>query len=111
MLQDGPAIWPRVIAHAAAQRDRGLWVAPVAEIAQYSLATRQVAVTALPVAGGWRLTVENRSSRPLDGLTLTLPADTLRATVDGRPSTDTRAGQLRLPALAPGARVTILAQR
>lgn len=109
--QDGPQIWPRVIAYAADARSRGLWVAPVSEIAGYSLATREVAVTALPVAGGAYLTVENRSSRILNGLTLALPAPAARVTIDGQAWTDVRAAQIRLPALAPGARVTIVTQR
>lgn len=109
--QGGPVIWPRVIAYAAAARERGLWIAPVAEIARHSLATRQVAVTALPVAGGTRLTVENRSDGRLDGLTLALPAGVAGLTVDGRASTDARGGQLRLPPLEPGAHVVVTARR
>lgn len=111
MQQDGPVIWPRVIDYAAAQRARGLWVAPVTKIARYSLATRDARVTALPVAGGWRLTVENGSAQALDGLTLSLPASLTRVTIDGRASSDVRGGQLRLPSLAPGASVVVLATR
>ncbi len=92
--QDGPAIWTRVVAYAAAQRDRGLWIAPVTEIATYGAATRQVAVTALPVAGGIHLTIENRDDRDLSGLTL-------RTTEASAPT---------LPTFAPGAVATIVAR-
>lgn len=109
--QGGPAIWPRVIDYAAAARERGLWVAPVTEIARYSLATRQIGVIALPVAGGLRLTVENQSGHRLDGLTIALPAPAARVTVDGRESADARGDQLRLPPLEPGARVVVVARR
>jgi hypothetical protein len=111
LQQSGPVIWPRVIAYAAAQRDRGLWVAPVTQIADYSLATREVNVTALPVAGGTRLLIENDSAQTLDGLTLTLPAPAARVTLDGRPLTDVRGAQVRLPALAPGASIVLVVLR
>ena len=71
--QGGQVIWSQVVDYAAARRDRGLWIAPVTEIATYGVATRQVVVTAVPVAGGSRLIVANRTDRPLDGLTIQLP--------------------------------------
>lgn len=72
--QDGQVIWSRIVDYAAAQRDQGLWIAPVTEIATYGVASRQVNLTTLPVAGGTRLIVANGSVRALDGLTLRLSA-------------------------------------
>jgi peptidoglycan/xylan/chitin deacetylase (PgdA/CDA1 family) len=88
--QGGQVIWSRVVAYAAAQREQGLWVAPVTEIATYGTATREVAVTALPIAGGTRLTVENRADRDLAGLTVRIAG----------------AGMATLPTLTPGAMAT-----
>jgi peptidoglycan/xylan/chitin deacetylase (PgdA/CDA1 family) len=71
--QDGQVIWSRVVDYAAAQRKQGLWIAPVTEIATYGVASRQVKLTALPVAGGTRLIIKNGSDRALDGLTVRVP--------------------------------------
>jgi peptidoglycan/xylan/chitin deacetylase (PgdA/CDA1 family) len=96
--QGGQVIWSRVVDYAAAQRERGLWIAPVTEIATYGVATRQVALTALPVAGGTRLIVDNRSDRALNGLTLRLPGAGSRA-------------EAIIPALAAGGTATITVGR
>jgi len=96
--QGGQVIWSRVVDYAAAQRDQGLWIAPVTEIATYGVATRQVELTALPIAGGTRLIVANRSDRALDGLTLRLPG-----TGGG--------AQAIIPALAAGGTATLTVGR
>ena len=97
--QGGPVIWSRVVEYAAAGRERGLWIAPVTEIATYGTASRRVAVTALPVAGGTRVVVENRLDRALDGLTLHLPQSAGAS------------GQAIVPALGAGATATIVVRR
>jgi peptidoglycan/xylan/chitin deacetylase (PgdA/CDA1 family) len=104
--QDGPTVWPRVIEGVAAARARGLWVAPVTEIAHYTRAARSVGVRAAP--DGRRVEVENRADRALAGLTLTLPRRLAAVRVDGQPWTDVRGDQVRLPVLEPGARLTVL---
>ncbi|HEY8599794.1 MAG TPA: polysaccharide deacetylase family protein, partial [Thermomicrobiales bacterium] len=95
--QGGQVIWSRVVDYAASQRDQGLWIAPVSEIATYGVATRRVNLTTVPVAGGTRLTVTNGSDRALDGLTLRLPG-----------SGDNRA---ILPSLVAGGTATIMVGR
>lgn len=105
LQQDGPGMWTAVIAGVAAARDRGLWVAPIAEIARYAAATRLVATELTD--GGRRIAVENGGSDPLTGLTLTLPRRVRGVAIDGRVSTDVRGDRVRLPALGPGARITL----
>lgn len=85
------AAWSEVVRYAAARRDAGdLWIAPLAEIADRQQAVAQVHVEehkSEPVnadsfqAAPLRLAVTNRSARNLAGLTLRLPFDAHRATV------------------------------
>lgn len=85
------AAWSEVVRYAAARRDAGdLWIAPLAEIADRQQAVAQVHVEehkSEPVnadsfqAAPLRLVVTNRSARNLAGLTLRLPFDARRATV------------------------------
>ncbi len=107
--QGGPVIWSGIVEYAAAQRERGLWLAPVGEIAAYGTATREVAVTALPIAGGTRLIVENRSGRAMQGLTLRLPVAASAITIDGRAAT--AGDRVILPTLAAGERAVVVARR
>ncbi|MGN6755239.1 MAG: polysaccharide deacetylase family protein [Thermomicrobiales bacterium] len=109
--QGGQVIWTRAIDYAAQARDRGLWVAPVSDIVRYGQRTRQVAVTALPVAGGTRLVVENQSGQALSGLTLSLPDAVAHANIGGQPWTDTRGAQLRLTVLPPNGSTIVRVSR
>jgi len=101
--QSGQEVWARVVDYAAAGRDRGLWIAPVTEIATYSTATRAVDLVALPLAGGTALRVANGTGRALDGLTVSLagPGATTGAGVR-----TLAPGQVAFPALAGGAQAT-----
>jgi hypothetical protein len=82
-----------VISHAARARDAGkLWIAPLAEIADWQQAVAQVRIENEHPQGqprtdreGARLSfaVINGSQRDLKGLTLTLPYQPKRVTVDG----------------------------
>ncbi|HEU4326783.1 MAG TPA: polysaccharide deacetylase family protein [Roseiflexaceae bacterium] len=80
--------WGRVVAYAAGQRDAGrLWIAPLAEIADWQQALGRVELSewadAPPAPGAaMRLRIVNNSDRPLDGLTLALPFRAVRAESD-----------------------------
>ncbi len=108
--QNGQVIWQRVVDYAAAQRERGLWIAPVSTIADYGVASHQIAVTPLPVAGGTRLIVENRSADRLVGVTLGLPTMGL-VEIDGRQVGQVPTDNAILPTLEPGAQVVVLVRR
>lgn len=108
--QEGQVVWQRAVDYAAAQRERGLWIAPVSEIAAYGEAARQIAVTTLPVAGGTRLIVENRSGQRLTGVTLGLPMAG-NVTIGGRAIGTATTQIVTLPALEPGAVVTVEVRR
>lgn len=87
---DQIAAWGQVVGYAAQQRDAGrLWIAPLAEIADWQQALAQVTVTAdgeQPALDGGALTfrVTNASARTLNGLTLNLPFAPARAAADGQ---------------------------
>lgn len=106
--QGGQEIWTRVVDYAAAQRDRGLWIAPVTEIATYSTATRTVDLVALPLAGGTQLSVTNGTGRALDGLTVSLagPGATTGAGVQVLGP-----GQVAFPTLSAGAQSSATVRR
>lgn len=106
--QNGQEAWSRVIAYAAAQRDQGLWIAPVTEIATYGIATREVSLVALPLAGGTRLTIQNVTGRALDGLTLQVADGARSVGAGGRVGTD---GQIICPMVAANAQLTVTARR
>jgi hypothetical protein len=87
---DQIAAWGQVIDHAAQQRDAGaLWIAPLAEIADW-----QAAVTKLKVMGfefkvenpqsPMRFLVKNESAQDLRGLTLQMPIDIGQYTINGQ---------------------------
>ncbi len=103
--QDGRMVWTRVIAAANDARDRGLWIAPVTEIAGHAVAARAVVVSA--EGAGRRFSVENPTNRDLSGLTLTMPYRVQEAMMDGKPLADVRGDQVRLPTLAAGSGVII----
>lgn len=105
---DGKAIWRDVVEAAAARRKDGLWIAPVSDIAEYALATREVTVTSLPRGGRTLLRVENRSRGPLRGLILARSAITGPVTIRGARWSDVRGNRIRLPALAPGKSIAIV---
>ncbi len=110
--QDGVAVWGAIIAAAAAARERGLWVAPVTHIAQYSQALRQVQVTTQALSDGIQVVMTHRGAAPLPyGPIITLPFMPRQIVVDGRAWADMRVDQVRLPPLAPGATVTMRAWR
>jgi peptidoglycan/xylan/chitin deacetylase (PgdA/CDA1 family) len=108
--QQGQVVWQRAVDYAASQRERGLWIAPVSEIVEYGEAARRVNVTVLPLAGGTRLIVENRSGQRLEGITLGLPTAGTVA-INGQTQGSTAAQTVILPALEPGAVVTVEVMR
>ena len=108
--QGGQIVWQRAVDYAAARREQGLWIAPVTEIAEYSRTARQVSVTAIPIAGGDYLVVENRSGQRLAGVTLGL-ATAGMAAIDGRDVTPAETNTIVLPTLEPGAQVVVLVRR
>jgi hypothetical protein len=75
--------WSAVVEEAAKQRQQGkLWVATVADIADYQARVAQVSASlerGFLGWGGWTLVVDNRSGQELEGVTLTLPGDVVRA--------------------------------
>jgi hypothetical protein len=82
------AAWGRVVRYAAEQRDVGkLWVAPLAEIADWQAAMRELQVESseLRVEGSsaLRISVRNGSQRDLQGVTLSLPFEVRRYTLNG----------------------------
>jgi len=104
------AAWGQVVGYAAHARDDGkLWIAPLAEIADWQQALDEVRVERAElrvesVGTPLKLKITNGSQRSLDGLTLELPFDVQRYTVNGaQPTTrnaqhnllelDIRAGQ------------------
>ena len=107
--QRGQEVWTRVITYAAAQRDRGLWIAPVTEIATYSTATRTVDLVALPLAGGTQLGVTNGTGRALDGLTVGLAGP--GATIGAGGVQVLGPGQVSFPTLAAGAQASATVRR
>jgi hypothetical protein len=84
------ANWRAVVGYAARQRDAGkLWIAPLAEIADWQQARAQVRLE----MRDWRVEsqesplvvkVTNASNRDMEGLTLMLPFSARQATVDGQ---------------------------
>jgi peptidoglycan/xylan/chitin deacetylase (PgdA/CDA1 family) len=104
--QGGQVVWQRAVDYAAAQRERGLWIAPVSEIANFAAHMRQVTVTSLPLAGRTRLIVENHSGQRLEGVTLGLP-HTGTVEINGQRQAATPAQSVILPVLDPGAVVTV----
>jgi hypothetical protein len=84
------ADWRAVIAHAAQARDAGqLWIAPLAEIADWQAAVAECRIenvelksqAAEPIMS---FKITNGSSRALQGITLTLPFKPKQITVDGQ---------------------------
>ncbi len=106
--QSGQEVWTRIVAYAAAQRDQGLWIAPVTEIATYSTATRAVDLVALPLAGGTRLGVTNGTGRALDGLTISLPGS---GATTGAGAQTLASGQVAFPTLAAATQATATVRR
>ncbi len=98
--QAGRVVWPRIVDYAAQRRERGLWVAPVYKIAAYTRDRRSVAMTALPLAGGTRITLTNQAPRVIEGLTLTMAHTIRSATTQDGATVEVRDTQLRLPPLA-----------
>jgi peptidoglycan/xylan/chitin deacetylase (PgdA/CDA1 family) len=87
-LAEDPALapvretWSKVVAEAAAQRDRGkLWIDTVADITAYQRDILSV-TTSLDKGflgmGGWKVQVRNDSGKDLHGVTLTMPGDVQR---------------------------------
>lgn len=80
------AAWRRVVEYAAQQRDAGvLWIAPLAEIADWQAARDNLQIEVLaPEQGaqGWRIT--NPTQQDLRGLPLQLPFDAQKITIDGK---------------------------
>jgi hypothetical protein len=83
------ALWGQVVGYAAQQRDAGkLWIAPLAEIADWQQALRELKVESseLRVEGSattLRISVLNSSHRDLHGVTLSMPFEVGRYALNG----------------------------
>ena len=83
------AAWASVVDYAARARDTGqLWVAPLAQIADWQQALTEVRIQKSEVmsqdqGASLVFTVMNNSGRDLHGLTLQLPFDAKRVAIDG----------------------------
>ncbi len=99
------ASWERVIAYAAEMRKKGLWVDGVEAIMQFRVATQQVRLKTSYEDGGKRvvITLTNPTARPLDGLTLTLPAPIKNAPG----SVSFKGAQVVVPTMAAGGTVSL----
>ena len=101
------AAWEELLAYAAARREAGLWIAPLAEIVSFHHDLAQVDVRSQERPGRLVVTVHNGSRHTLSGLTLTLPGPVRKVSLDGKPHGDFVLDQVRLPALHPGQRVRL----
>jgi hypothetical protein len=82
------AAWQRVVGYAAQQRDAGtLWIAPLAEIADWQAAVAELKIENEEVrnqdTGLLSFTIRNGSQQDLSGVTLKLPFLPQKITVDG----------------------------
>jgi hypothetical protein len=85
------AVWSQVVAYAAQQRDAGkLWIAPLAEIADWQAAVAELSIENVELrnhgdesAPLLTFTVHNRSQHNLSGVTLSLPRKVKKIVVDG----------------------------
>ena len=104
------AAWGEVVRYAAAQRDAGkLWIAPLAEIADWQAALADVMVDEMSSADGTaplRLRITNSSRHDLAGLTLRLPFPIQR--LDGDASV-VRSSSLIVHSLPAGRSVEVTA--
>src|SRR5262249_12836997 len=83
------AAWSQVVSYAAGSRDAGqLWIAPLAEIADWQAAVAECKIEDVE----WKNQIDpeilsfkvvNRSQRDLNGLTLTLPFKPRQMTING----------------------------
>ncbi|HEX9372469.1 MAG TPA: polysaccharide deacetylase [Roseiflexaceae bacterium] len=84
------ADWQAVVGYAARQRDTGtLWIAPLAEIADWQQALRELTVQSSEfkvedAQAPLKFTVTNGSAHDLNGLTLDLPFETARYTLGSK---------------------------
>jgi peptidoglycan/xylan/chitin deacetylase (PgdA/CDA1 family) len=101
------AAWDEVLAYAAAQREAGLWIAPVEEIVAYRDSLGAIVVQAEERATRLYIRVRNDNDHAVAGLTLTLPAPVRAAELDGEPYADFVQDQVRLPRLNPRQQVTL----
>jgi len=98
--------WQAVIGYAARARDAGkLWIAPLAEIADWQAALREVTMTSdesKVTAPGHPVqwSISNGSQRDLNGITINLPFDVEKYTVNGKELTthNSKLISLNLPA-------------
>ena len=87
--RDQIAAWGQVVSYAAQQRDAGiLWIAPLAEIADWQAAVAEckienVELKTQPGASMLSFKLTNGSTRDLNGITLTLPFKPKQLTVNG----------------------------
>ena len=101
--------WRETVAYAAAQRTKGLWIAPVSTIAGYKRDMRQVEVVWQAQPGGYGAVVTNHSGHALDGVTLSFPVPVQAATVEGQPAPRIAGTLVVLPRLAAGRTVDVQA--
>jgi hypothetical protein len=85
------AAWGEVVRYAAEQRDAGkLWIAPLAEIAEWQAAVAALSVDELASSANepgtpLRFTVTNNSQKNLSGVTFTLPFEISRIELNDQP--------------------------
>ena len=83
------AAWGQVVRYAAQQRDAGtLWIAPLAEIADWQAAVAEVSIQYSGVrsqnaSDQLKFNVKNNSKQDMNGLTIMLPFKPKQVTVDG----------------------------
>jgi hypothetical protein len=85
------AAWRELVALAAAERDAGrLWVAPLAEIADWQQSLAQLTIENQEpktenqgVNSQLSITMINQSKQTLEGVVLTLPFEPVKTLVDG----------------------------
>ncbi len=83
------AAWQRVVRYAAQQRDAGaLWIAPLAEIVDWQAAVAELRIENEEVenqdTGLLSFTLRNASQQDLSGVTLKLPFQPQKITLDGK---------------------------
>ncbi len=101
--------WRETVAYAAAQRQNGLWIAPVSTITGYMRDMREVEVVWQTQPGGYGAVVTNHTDHVLEGVTLSFPIPVQAATVEGQPAPRIADTLVVLPPLGAGATVDVRA--
>ncbi len=107
----GKYVWSAAVERALHLRGSGdLWIENVTTLLEYGRALRGLSVATSRWGSTWRATLTYDGDRVLNGVTLALPGNVWRATVDGQPWTDFRDSRLRLPYLQPGTTLQLVAE-